>query len=82
MAITLNKLRTFEKSQLDKALKSKDKFMITSFLEEWGLCISNKKILPKPEYKKLWAEIYSYYDKKQLVKKILLNSAWTSRAFN
>ena len=81
MTITLNKLRTFEKDTLDRVLKTKDKHKILQFLDEWGLIIENKKIYPKPEYKKVWEDAYSYYDKKQLVKKINLNSA-SIGAFN
>lgn len=72
MEITLNKLRTFEKKNLKKILETEDKFRILSFLNEWGLRVVNKKIIPKIEYKDLWEDLYSYYDKKQLVKKINL----------
>lgn len=82
MSITLNKLRTFENRFITKVLETKDKFIIQKFLEEWGLQIKDKKILPKPEYKKIWAELYDYWDKKQLVKKINLNSALELCALN
>jgi len=76
MKITLNKLRTFDRSHLDKILKTKDKFRILKFLEEWGLCVTNKKIQPLDEYKQVWSDLYSYYDKLQLTRKIGLNSAY------
>lgn len=76
MEITLNKLRSFEKKWLDKILETKDVFKIKEFLKEWGLEVKDKKIAPKEEYKNLWKDLYSYYDKKQLVKKINLNSAY------
>ena len=72
MSITLNKLRTFENKFINQIFKTKDKFIIQKFLDEWGLEIKDKKVIPKNEYKKLWSETYQYWDKKQLVKKINL----------
>lgn len=76
MNITLSKLRTFDQSQLDKIFKLGDKFKIIKFLDEWGLHVVNKKVIPKDEYKTIWGDLYKYYDKKQLVTKISLNSAF------
>ena len=81
-AVTLGKLRTFEFNYLIKALETKDKFAIIKFLTEWGLEIKNKKIVPMEQYISIWKEIYQYWDKKQLVKKINLNSALTLSAFS
>jgi hypothetical protein len=75
MEITLNDLKLFKKSDLDSVLKEKDKNNIISFLNKFGLCIKDKKIYPKDEYKDIWNEAYKYFDKQQLIKKILLNSA-------
>lgn len=75
MEITLDDLKLFKKSELDNVLKTKDKNIILSFLNKFGLCIKDKKIYPMEEYKDIWLEIYKYFDKHQLVRKILLNSA-------
>lgn len=76
MDITFEKIRTFNNSNLYEVLKTKDKNKIIHFLDEWGLYIENKKIKPKPEYRNIWKDAYQYWDKKQLVKKINLNSAF------
>lgn len=74
--ITIKKLRTFEQKHLDIVLKSKDVYRIKQFLEEWGLCIKDKKIRPKDEYAILWEELYGYYDKRQNTLKLKLNSLY------
>jgi hypothetical protein len=75
MEITLNDLKLFKRTDLSEVLKTKDKNIILNFLNKFGLHIKNRKVLPKEEYKDIWAEVYKHYDKQQLVKKILLNSA-------
>lgn len=83
MTITLSKLRRFEKQSLVEVLATKDKVAITEFLNEWGLTVTDKKIVPQEQYSRIWKELYGYYDKQQLVKKINLNSASTNpSAFN
>lgn len=83
MTITLGKLRTFEYKWLTKILETKDKFAIKKFLDEWGLEVRDKKILPRHDCAKVWKDLYAYYDKLQLVKKINLNSALLENcAFN
>lgn len=76
MSINLNKLLSFEKNHLNKILESRDKYKIKKYLDEWGLCIKDSKILPKEEFKDVWKTLHGYYDKKQTVKKIGLNSAY------
>ena len=81
--VTFKKLLEFNRSELDEIIKSKNLNNIKSFLEEWGLEIRDKKIYPKEIYNQIWKELYEYYDKFQLVKKILLNSAFFNLgAFN
>lgn len=74
--INFEKLRTFNINELKDLIKINDKHKLNIFLDSWGLQIKDKKIHPKEEYKNLWKELHRYYDKKQLVKKILLNSLY------
>jgi hypothetical protein len=72
MILTFSKLCTFKKRDLESIIRTKNKDTILSFLNEWGLCVKHNKILPTDQYRKIWLDFYSYYDKKQLVKKINL----------
>lgn len=74
----LKKIQGFSKKLLDEVLQTKDKVKITEFLDEYGLEVVNKKIVPKDEYKGLWKQSTNYWDKQQLVTKISLNSALTN----
>ena len=74
--ITLEFLRTFRQQNLTDILATKDVASIKTFLDDWGLCIKDKTVKPKPEYTDLWKDLFDYYDKKQLVTKISLNSAY------
>ena len=74
--LTLIKIRSFDNNELEKVIATKDKGNILEFLDQWGLMVSNGKIHPKDEYIGLWDDAYEYWDKKQLVTKILLNSAY------
>lgn len=70
--IDRNKIQFFNKSVLNKILSLNDPVLIKEQLDEYGLEIVDKKILPKGEYKNLYKEAEQYWDKKQLVKKINL----------
>ena len=76
MDLTFEKLLTYKESLLSKVLATKDILLIKQFLDEWGLQIYDNKIRPMKEYIGLWNDLFSYFDKKQLVKKISLNSAF------
>lgn len=76
MGPSLDKLRTFNIGMLNEVLKSSDAEKIRSFLSEWGLTIINNKISPDEKYKPLWEIVHSNLDRRQLVRKILLNSAF------
>lgn len=49
---------------------------LTNFLSDWGLEIVSGKVVPQQDNKHFWVNAEGYWDKKQLVKKILLNSAY------
>lgn len=76
MVITLQKLQSFNKSDLDQILESGSKEEIENFLFEWGLEIRNGQVKPKEEYSRVWMEVYGFYDKAQSVRKVGLNSAY------
>lgn len=77
--LSLEKLKKFNKSDLDEIIKTKDKDKIQDFLTEWGLEQVDNKIMPNAENKLIWKNLYSHYDKRQLVTKISLNSALNIR---
>ena len=70
--IDREKIQLFDKNILNEILGLKNPVLIKKHLDEYGLEIVDKKILPKEEYKDLYKDVQSYWDKKQLVKKINL----------
>lgn len=75
MELTLEKIRQFRLDMLDEVLSTKDPKNIISFMKEWGLVLENNKIVPDSKYKNLWEIVFGNWDRRQLVRKILLNSA-------
>jgi DNA polymerase elongation subunit (family B) len=66
----------FDFKKLNELLDTGSKEEFNSFLTEWGLEVANGKVIPKDDWKKIWKDAEDYWDKNQLVKKILLNSAY------
>jgi hypothetical protein len=59
---------------LYEVLQTNDRSKILAAADEWGLEIREGRLLPKKEYAKMWSEVQEFWDKKQLIKKINLNS--------
>ena len=57
---------------LKKLIESKDEQSLARYIKEKGLSLENNKIVADSS---LIKHSYDYYDKRQLVRKILLNSA-------
>jgi hypothetical protein len=76
MELSLDKIRNFRIQMLHDVLNTNDVEKIKSFLSEFGLVISNNKIIPDEKYKSLWKIVGDNRDRRQLVRKILLNSAF------
>lgn len=74
MTVTVDKIRAFKRSVLDDVIKTKDHNKILAAADEWGLEIRDGRLVPKQEYAKMWKEAQEFWDKKQLIKKINLNS--------
>jgi DNA polymerase elongation subunit (family B) len=74
--ITFKDLLSFNRADLDQMISTQNVDMMRDYINTWGLEIIDKKLYPTKQYKKLWSDLFQYYDKQQLVKKILLNSAY------
>lgn len=72
----LETAQLFQLSQLKEVLATKDKEQIQKFLDEWELEIKDNKVVPKESSLKYYEDAEANYDKKQLVKKIQLNSTY------
>lgn len=57
---------------LKKLIESKDAVSLSKYIKENGLSLESNKIVATSSQIK---QSYEYYDKRQLVRKILLNSA-------
>lgn len=66
----------FDFSYLDSLIESRNKEELQRYISEFGLEIRDKKIIPKVEHVDAWRLAADYWDKRQLVRKILLNSAY------
>ena len=69
-------LMSFKIADLQQVLAAGVKEDILKFLTRWGLTIKTGKIVPAEDSKAAWGDVYEYFDKKQLVRKISLNSAF------
>ena len=69
-------LMSFKIADLQQVLAAGVKEDILKFLTRWGLTIKTCKIVPAEDSKAAWGDVYEYFDKKQLVRKISLNSAF------
>ena len=67
---------SFKMADLQQVLATGVKEDILQFLTRWGLTIKSGKIVPAEDSKAAWGDVYEYFDKKQLVRKISLNSAF------
>ena len=74
--VTMSDLMSFKIADLQQVLAAGDKEDILKFLMRWGLVIKSGKIVPAEDSKAAWGDVYEYFDKKQLVRKISLNSAF------
>jgi hypothetical protein len=66
-------------SAIHLAIKQKDTSSLVMLLKKYQLKIVDNKIVISDDQIK---ELYDYWDKRQLVRKILLNSALMRGAFN
>jgi len=78
MKITIDKVRSFDMTRLQKLIEEGDVARLKVFMTEYGLTVKDGKIVPDKTHKHLWDESVKYWDKKQLVTKINLNSAYGS----
>ena len=74
--VTMKDLINFRIDDLKSVLSSGNKSEIINFLSKWGLTVKQGEICPSDESKTAWDDVYEYFDKKQLVRKISLNSAF------
>lgn len=74
--VTMADLMSFKMADLQQVLAAGVKEDILKFLTRWGLVIKSGKIVPAEDSKAAWDDVYEYFDKKQLVRKISLNSAY------
>jgi hypothetical protein len=58
-------------------LQSNDVSQIKNYLTRYGLEVRDDKIVPSNETRSLWKDYVDSIDKRQLVRKILLNSAFS-----
>jgi DNA polymerase elongation subunit (family B) len=76
MEITLDYLKGFDITLLNKMVSVGDIDEIRRYMDKYGLCVTEGKIRPRSEYMDIWNKLQDYLDKRQLVRKILLNSAY------
>lgn len=69
-------LQEFNLSKVEEYIKNNDKNGLVEYISKFGLEIKNNKIQPSVSYIKQWNELHEFYDKRQLVKKIVLNSCY------
>ena len=74
--VTMADLMSFKMADLQQVLAAGVKEDILKFLTRWGLAIKSGKVVPAEDSKAAWGDVYEYFDKKQLVRKISLNSAF------
>lgn len=69
-------LHSFNLSKMQSYIDSRDSDGLKNYISEFGLEIRDGKILPTQHDLKQWKEYADFYDKRQLVRKILLNSTY------
>jgi len=74
--VTYNQALEFRIKRLKELLAEGKVEFIKDFMFKWGLEVRNGKIYPKKEFEKIYANAEKFYDKKQQVKKINLNSCY------
>lgn len=72
----LENIEEFSLKKLNELISEKNIIELKRYMENHGLCVKDGKIVPKKEYEERYEYFVEYYDKRQLVKKILLNSAY------
>jgi DNA polymerase elongation subunit (family B) len=70
------KLTEFKLTVLMDLISKNDRTGLHEYMNEFDLEIRDGKIVPKKESYQEWKLLSEYYDKRQLVRKILLNSAY------
>ena len=76
MDLTYNQVQEFKIKKLHELLATGKVELIKDFMFRWGLEVRDRKIYPKKEYIKYYKTAEEYWDKRQLVRKINLNSAY------
>ncbi len=76
MEITYNQIQEFKIKKLKELLADGKIEFIRDFMFRWGLEVRDGKIYPKKEHVKKYKAAEEYWDKRQLVRKINLNSAY------
>lgn len=76
MEITYNQIQEFKIKKLRELLADGKVEFIRDFMFRWGLEVCDGKIYPKKEHIKKYKAAEEYWDKRQLVRKINLNSAY------
>ena len=74
--VTMQDLLEFKSSELHEILETADVSIITEYLNTWGLAVTDGKIQPTTDNETAWSDVHEYFDKKQHVRKISLNSAY------
>lgn len=69
-------LNEFKLADLKAIMESGDKIQFHEYLDQFNLKIENGAVTVKSEYKEQWEFHYDFLDKRQLVRKILLNSCY------
>jgi hypothetical protein len=69
-------LQNFNLSTVKNFIDARDTNGLKTYISEFGLEIREGKILPMTEHLAAWQNLHDFYDKRQLVRKILLNSAY------
>lgn len=68
----------YDTNKVNDFIQNKDKIGLVEYITGFGLEIRDRSIHPMEAYKSVWGLAMEYWDKRQLVKKILLNSTYGS----
>lgn len=72
----MNNPKDFNLRELTAIMEYGDKSAFHEYLDRFNLIVENGAIVVKPEAKDQWKEYYEFLDKRQLVRKIVLNSCY------
>lgn len=72
----MNNPKDFNLRELTSIMEYGDKSAFHEYLDRFNLKVENGAIMVKPEAKNQWKEYYEFLDKRQLVRKIVLNSCY------